>query len=235
VIRRTADDPGRQGPADPTVSTYDANVLALLHTSPVHVDTFDRIRDEEAPGLVLRHTVDEAMLARARTAGPASVKSDVEDALRAALEAGATAALCTCSTIGGVAEAAQVGLAVVRVDRAMAAAAVAIGPRIRILAALASTVGPTVELIAEEAAACGRVVTPSVTIVEGAWARFESGDGEAYLATIAEVIGATTDADVIVLAQASMADAAELATVDVPILSSPRLGFRAAVRAAQPG
>jgi Asp/Glu/Hydantoin racemase len=208
-------------------------MLALLHTSPVHVETFDRLRDEEAAGLVLRHAVDDALLARAREAGPTSVKSDVEDALRAARDAGAIALLCTCSTIGGVAEAARAGLPVVRVDRPMAAAAVATGSRIRILAALASTVGPTMELIAEEAAACGRAVTSSVTIVDGAWALFESGDREGYLATIADVIAATTDADVIVLAQASMADAAELASVDVPVLSSPRLGFRAAVRAAQ--
>jgi hypothetical protein len=69
--------------------------------------------------------------------------------------------------------------------------------------------------------------------VDGAWALFDSGDREGYLATIADVIAATTDADVIVLAQASMADAADLTTVDVPVLSSPRLGFRAAVRAAQ--
>jgi hypothetical protein len=107
------------------------------------------------------------------------------------------------------------------------------GPRIRILAALASTVGPTMELITEEATACGRPVTPSVTIVDGAWARFEAGDREAYLATIADAIAATTDADVIVLAQASMADAAGLANADVPVLSSPRLGFRAAARAAK--
>jgi len=208
-------------------------MLALLHTSPAHVETFDRLRDEEAPGLVLRPTVDEALLARARAAGPASVKSDVEDALQAARDSGATAVLCTCSTIGAVAEAARVGVPVVRVDRPMAAAAVATGSRIRILAALAGTVDPTMELIAEEAAACGRAVTSSVTIVDGAWALFESGDREGYLATIADVIAATTDADVIVLAQASMADAADLTTVDVPVLSSPRLGFRAAVRAAQ--
>jgi hypothetical protein len=208
-------------------------MLALLHTSPVHVDTFDRLRDEEAPGLVLRHIVDESMLARARRSGPASVQSDVEDALRAARDAGATAVLCTCSTIGGVAEAAQVGLPIVRVDRPMAAAAVAMGPRIRILAALASTVGPTMDLITEEAAASGRAVTPSVSIVDGAWARFEAGDREAYLSAIGDEIAATTDADVIVLAQASMADAAERAPTDVPVLSSPRLGFRVAARAAQ--
>jgi hypothetical protein len=207
-------------------------MLALLHTSPVHVDTFDQLRDEEAPGLVLRHIVDESLLARARTAGPTSVRSDVEDLLRAARDGGATAALCTCSTIGAVAEAVRVGLPIVRVDRPMAAAAVASGPRIQILAALASTVEPTMELITQEAAARGRPVTPSVTIVDGAWARFEAGDREGYLAAIADVIAATTGVDVIVLAQASMADAAELTTVEVPVLSSPRLGFRAAARAA---
>ena len=209
-------------------------MLALLHTSPVHVATFDRLRDEEAPALVLRHTVDETLLARARQDGPASVVSDVETYLRAAREAGAAAVLCTCSTIGGIAEAARVGLPVLRVDRPMAAAAVAIGSRIRVLAALVDTAGPTIDLIADEARAAGRVVSPSVTIVDGAWARFEAGDRDGYLALIADEIAAITDADVIVLAQASMADAVQLTTVDVPVLSSPRLGFRAAWAACRP-
>jgi hypothetical protein len=204
-------------------------MLALLHTSPVHIARFDQLRDEEAPGLVLRHFVDEELLTRARRAGPESVLSDVEAHLRAARVAGARAVLCTCSTIGGIAEMARVGLPVIRVDRPMAAAAVAAGPRIRVLVALASTAGPTMELIAEEARAAGRVVTSSVTIVDGAWARFEADDQDGYLALIADAIAATADADVVVLAQASMADAAQLSTVDVPVISSPRLGFRAAI------
>jgi hypothetical protein len=38
-------------------------MLALLHTSPVHVPTFDRLRDEEASGLELHHVVVEELLA----------------------------------------------------------------------------------------------------------------------------------------------------------------------------
>jgi hypothetical protein len=213
-------------------------MLALLHTSPVHVPTFDRLRDEEAPGLILRHTVAEDLLARAQRDGPATVASDVEAALREAERAGATAVLCTCSTIGGVAEAAaatgRVGLPVLRVDRPMAAAAVATGPRIRVLAAVASTVGPTLDLIAEEAGGRGVTtdVTAEVSIVDGAWDRFEAGDQTGYLRLVADAIAGTTGADVIVLAQASMAGAAALTTVDIPVLSSPRLGFQAAARLA---
>ena len=228
-------------------------MLALLHTSPVHVRTFDRLREEEAPGLSLRHIVAEVLLARAQRDGPASVASDVESALRQAREDGATAVLCTCSTIGGVAEATRAGLPVLRVDRPMAAAAVAAASRaatgavmgtadgavrgsadgavgrIRVLAALASTVRPTLDLIAEEAV--GHEVATTASIVDGSWDRFEAGDHDGYLALIAAAITATAaaaDAHVIVLAQASMADAAALTTVDIPVLSSPRLGFRAA-------
>lgn len=222
-------------------------MLALLHTSAVHIPTFERLRDEEAPGLALHHLVDEGLLARARQDGPASVAGDVTGrvtgsdtgdlagdvaaALASARAAGASAVLCTCSTIGGIAESAPSDLPVLRVDRPMAAAAVAAGPRIQVLAALASTVGPTLDLLAEEAAGAGRAGAMSVTvsIVDGAWARFEAGDRDGYLALIAARIEATVDADVIVLAQASMADAADLSAVDIPVLSSPRLGFRAAV------
>jgi hypothetical protein len=158
----------------------------------------------------------------------------VESALHAAERAGARAILCTCSTIGGVAEAAAAtgrgGLPVLRVDRPMAAAAVTAGPRIRVLAALASTVGPTLDLIAEEAG--GREVTTDVSIVDGAWDRFAAGDQPGYLRLVADAIDGTTCADVIVLAQASMAGAAALSTVDIPVLSSPRLGFQAAARLA---
>lgn len=85
------------------------------------------------------------MLERARADGPAAVAGAVRARVREAVDRGARAVLCTCSTIGGVAEAAGAGsgVAVLRVDRLMAAAAVAAGPRVVVLAALESTLGPT--------------------------------------------------------------------------------------------
>uniref|UniRef100_UPI000A8F1267 arylsulfatase n=1 Tax=Streptomyces luteocolor TaxID=285500 RepID=UPI000A8F1267 len=154
-----------------------AGTLGLLHTSPVHVPVFDGLRDAAHPGLRLRHHVAEELLERARAVGPESVAGDVREAL-ARFRGGVGAVLCTCSTIGGVAEVvgADVGVPVVRVDRPMAAAAVAAGARIVVLATVESTLGPTVALVEEEARWAGRDVFVRASVVEGAWERFEAGD-----------------------------------------------------------
>ncbi|MFI9766582.1 aspartate/glutamate racemase family protein [Streptomyces sp. NPDC052415] len=205
--------------------------LALLHTSPVHVPVFDALRDETHPGLELRHVVEERLLDRARAEGPDAVAEDVAAVLRRAVAEGARAVLCTCSTIGAVAEAAGVGAPVLRVDRPMAAAAVAAGPRVVVLAALESTLGPTADLIREEADRAGRPVQVTTRLVEGAWARFEAGDAQAYATLIASAADEVAAADAIVLAQASMAPAQRLTTTAVPVLSSPRLGLAAGAQA----
>lgn len=234
-----AGPPGAAGP-----------VLALLHTSPVHVPVFDALRDHHHPGLRLQHTVDEELLARARSHGPEAVTGAVRAALAEALSGGAGAVLCTCSTIGAVAErlAADVGAPVLRVDRPMAAAAAA-HRRIAVVATVESTLAPTVALIGEELAreepedggrtgertasnGSGRIRTH---LAEGAWERFASGDHDGYLDAIAAAVDAVRDADVIVLAQVSMAAAAARATTSVPVLSSPRPGLAAAARVVEGG
>lgn len=205
-------------------------MLALLHTSPVHVPVFDALRDEDHPGLRLKHVVAGELLERARAAGPAAVAADVRARVREAVDGGARAVLCTCSTIGGAAEAAGAGtgVPVLRVDRPMAGAAVAAGPRVVVLAALESTLRPTVALIEEEAGRAGLPVEVRTVLVEGAWERFEAGDPEAYVRRVADAADTVTGADVIVLAQASMAPAERLTTTPLPVLSSPRPGLSAA-------
>ncbi|MBV1855098.1 aspartate/glutamate racemase family protein [Catellatospora tritici] len=206
-------------------------MLALLHTSQVHVPTFDRLRDEVAPSRTLYHIVAEHLLDEARRNGTASVAAQVTREVERAAEIGARALLCTCSTIGGLAEQAadQAGIPVLRVDRPMAAAAVATGARITVLAALTSTLVPTTQLIEEEAARAGRSVSVSARAIPGAWDLFEAGAVTGYLDLVVEALTEVTDADVIVLAQASMAPAAKQAAVSIPVVSSPRLGLRAAI------
>ncbi|MGW0581725.1 aspartate/glutamate racemase family protein [Streptomyces sp. NPDC002920] len=206
-------------------------MLALLHTSPAHVPVFDALRDEDHPDLELLHLVDESLLARAREHGPEAVAADVRSALVRATAGGARAVLCTCSTIGEVAERAApaVGVPVLRVDRPMAAAAVAAGKRIVVLATVESTFGPTAALIEREAAGSGRSVTVRTLLADGAWSHFAAGDTEAYARRIAVVADAVTDADAIVLAQGSMTPAQALTTTSIPVLSSPRTGLAAAV------
>ncbi|MGQ4390290.1 aspartate/glutamate racemase family protein [Streptomyces sp. SAS_270] len=206
-------------------------VLALLHTSPAHVPVFDALRDEEHPGLELRHLVVEELLARARVEGPDAVAGAVRAALDEAAAQGADAVLCTCSTIGGVAETAGAPVPVLRADRPMAAAAVAAGSRVVVLATLESTLEPTVALVEEEARRAGRPVQVRTLLVDGAWERFAAGDIEGCARKVAVAADAVTDADALVLAQGSMASAQDFTTTSVPVLSSPRPGLAAGAAA----
>ncbi|MFC9098279.1 aspartate/glutamate racemase family protein [Streptomyces sp. NPDC057072] len=212
-----------------TVDCGGRGALALLHTSSAHVPVFDALRDRFHPGLELRHLVAEELLERARVHGPDAVADVVRHLLDAAVAAGARAVLCTCSTIGAVAERTEVDVPVLRVDRPMAAAAVATGPRIVVIATVESTLAPTVALIREEAA--GSDVEVRTVLVEGAWERFEAGDTDAYVRAVAGSADTVTDADAIVLAQASMAPAGHLTSTDVPVLASPEPGLAAAAAA----
>ncbi|MEU6944447.1 arylsulfatase [Streptomyces sp. NPDC046316] len=206
--------------------------LALLHTSGAHVPVFDGLRDRHHPGLGLRHLVAEELLVRAGAEGPEAVAGAVRDVLAEAVADGTDAVLCTCSTIGGVAErsAAELGVPVLRVDRPMAAEAVR-AEKIVVVATVASTLAPTLDLLREESGERTSFVT--TLVVDGAWERFLAGDRDGYLDAVAAAVDGVdpTGDPVIVLAQASMADAAERTTTPLTVLSSPRLGLAAAATA----
>ncbi len=202
-------------------------VIGLLHTSDAHRRTFDALVGEIDPASRTVTVVDETLLARARRTDPSDpmVIDSLRQRLGQLVDRGAESIICTCSTIGGVAESegARIGIDVVRVDRAMAERAVAVGGRIVVLATLESTVAPTCELIEVSAEAQAASVAVVPMIVVGAWARFEAGDVAAYHALVADaIVRAGDDADVIVLAQASMAPGADRVDLPVPVLSSPR-------------
>ncbi|MFE3287976.1 hypothetical protein ACFXJJ_33410, partial [Streptomyces sp. NPDC059233] len=221
--------------------------LVLLHTSAAHVPVFDALRDRNHPGAVLRHLVVPELLDRARVEGPRAVAPALREVLTGAgagagagvgagAGAGAVAGrgcgpvLVTCSTIGAIAEGLTpaLGAPVLRVDRPMAAAAVRTGARIVVLATVESTLAPTAELLAEEAG--GRPVSIRTHLVDGAWERFAAGDAVGSLALVAAAVDAVTGADAIVLAQVSMAGAAELAATRIPVLSSPAAGLAEGLR-----
>ncbi|EGU32086.1 hypothetical protein VII00023_05467 [Vibrio ichthyoenteri ATCC 700023] len=119
---------------------------------------------------------------------------------------GADWIVCTCSSIGALAEQAKTRFAqVMRVDRPMAIEASQSG-HIKVLAALATTINPTINLLAEYDADIAQRST--VEVIPEAWAHYLAGDNDAYLATIAQYITQHCQDDgCIVLAQASMAPA----------------------------
>lgn len=212
--------------------------IAFLHTSPVHVDTFDALLKEVAPQVTASHLVREDLLDRAQREG-------LEDpgliaGVRAALQSAAAHArvvVCSCSTLGGLAEATRTSVPITRIDRAMADAAVQRGAPVLMVAALQSTLDPTAQLLRSSAERLGLPLALRPLWVEGAWTHFEAGQQEAYLATIAAAVRRHGHAgDTVVLAQASMAGAAErLADTGLVVLSSPRLGVMEALRFCEAG
>ncbi len=213
--------------------------LIFLHTAAANVDTFDTLAKELAPAIPRRHVVDESLLQEALQLGEISpqLAKRVSDTIVEAAEGGARVLLCTCSTIGGCAEDVNqlTDSTVIRVDRPMAEKAVAMGSRIIVVATAASTIAPTRALILDEAHKANKQVDIVELFCESAWPKFEQGDLAGYNQEIADCLRqAATDAEVIVLAQASMAGAAKLLPdFPVPILSSPRLGLEAAISAYQ--
>ena len=175
--------------------------------------------------------VDESLLELARSSGPEAALGGVRDRIDQLGERGARVVVCTCSTIGDVAERAAAGVPTHRVDRPMARRAVALGARIGVVAALKSTLVPTKALVEQEAAAAGEQPSIELVVVDGAWTDFETGDMVGYVHKIADSARALAESvDVIVLAQASMAAAVEhLEDLAVPVLSSPGLAVRHAV------
>ncbi len=226
---------------DPVDSKRDQSPeLVFLHTAPVHVQTFDELLRSSSPLTRARHVVREDLLAAAQHDGTeaASVRTKVTEAIAGLEATPGSVVFCTCSTIGGLAEAASTSTAarVIRVDRAMAERAVATGPRILVLAAAASTLAPTEALILEAASRADVNVKMSRLVVEDAWPLFEQGDFDAYLRRVADALQSVKDCDVVVLAQASMAGAADLCSqLGVPVLSSPRLGLESALAALDAG
>jgi hypothetical protein len=180
--------------------------------------------------------VDETILPYAREHGVnAQLQQHVTDTILGAINEGSEVVLCTCSTIGGCAEAvqAQTEKVVQRVDRTMAEKAVNIGSRVIVAATLATTLPPTCDLVRDAAAKAGKDIELIEALCATAWPKFEAGDRDGYFAEIAAALrNLASQGDVVVLAQASMAGAAALcADLPIAVLSSPQLGLEAAVNA----
>ena len=212
-------------------------VLALVHTIPANIEAFDALAGELAPEVPIRHAMHDGLLKEALEAGEltADIRRRTAAAVVAEAENDAAVVLCTCSTVGpGSDDAARMTAAkIMRIDRPMAEAAVRMGKRIGVAATVSTTLEPTLELLSQAAAEAGAEVDLRPVVYDGARDKLMAGDTENYVRIIADGLHRTAlESDVIVLAQASMAPALEAcADIEVPILTSPRSGFEAAIAA----
>ena len=198
--------------------------IAFLHTGAVVIaPVVDRARAALPDATFVNYLDDRIVADLGDQERAASVPDRVADLARAAQSAGADVVMLTCSSISHLAAptAAEVGIPVLRIDEAMADAATVAAARITVLATLATTCTPTVGLLRERAELAGRDPQIVAHVIGGAFAAVSSGDRETHDRLVAAAIEeAAAHSDVIVLAQASMASAADRASVDVPVLTS---------------
>jgi aspartate/glutamate racemase len=214
-------------------------VIGFVHTTLGLPPVFDALAEELVPDAERFHLVDESLLGVTRRVGrltPATSRR-VLATVGSAVEAGAELVVVTCSSIGAAVEAAQpfVDVPVLRIDQAMADAAVQAGDTVGVLATLPTTLGPTSELVAARATAAGRDVRVVSRLCDGAFDALARGDRDRHDAFVREGLeDLARESDIVVLAQASMARVAEaVEDIDVPVLSSPRLGMERVASVAQ--
>lgn len=205
--------------------------LAIIHTVAGLVPAFSELAARHLPGLAPFHMVDESLLKNTIREGSLSqlTMRRLAGQVWSAVDAGASAILVTCSSLGPAVDAAipLCPVPLFRVDDGMAIAALRQGRRIGVLATLPTTLGPTSDLIARHAGASGVDVRIESHLCEGAFQRLAAGDRAAHDARVVEGFRALApEVDAIVLAQASMAQALQSVAGEgaTPVLTSPELG-----------
>ncbi len=191
--------------------------IAFLHTAQSNANLFEDL----AGRLPVRHShlVRADLLARAGEAGRLTddIQTETEELLRS-LAGEADAVVLTCSTLGPAADA-IFDRPVMRIDRALAEAAVASGGKVAVLCTVETTIGPTGDLFREVAAATG--ATAELRLIDGAFQLFLDGQTDKYFEAIATTADAlAADYDVIAFGQASMAPAAAYCKVARPLTST---------------
>lgn len=215
--------------------------LALIHTSPTLTPMFTALCKEEMPDTALFHMVDESLIKETIHQGHLQRRTmrRLLAMVDSAQLAGADAVLVTCSSIGpGIALAQQLfDVPVIRVDEAMAEAAVRTGRRIGVMATLRTTLEPTLALLRGKAAEAGREIDLVPSLCDGAFEAVLAGDTATHDRILTRaLIEDMQGVDLVVLAQASMARVVQAlapGTLTMPVLSSPELAVRQAHKALQ--
>lgn len=203
--------------------------LTLLHTAEVHVATFDAL----ASGAALSHLVRPDWLARAQnnpSGLDAELRAEITAAITSAQHTTGQPVLCTCTTLGEIAEAAGA----IRLDWPMMQMAAQMGGPVLLTYCLDSTAIPSTSLLQRAMTDAGNPHPILSLPLPHLWPLFEQGDSVAFATAIAQAITdflatSPTPADhptAVVLAQASMAGAADLVDTDTPVLASPAIAMQ---------
>ena len=208
--------------------------IACLHTADSNVAVFHEAANSlRCDSLQLTHVVRSDLLAAAEDSGglTKTIIADTQAALRN-LCVNHDAVLLTCSTLGPSVDglSTEMSARIIRADEALAKQAVSQGGRLVVLCAADTTVKPTSELF--HGVPRSATSTIEIQFIPNIWGLFKTGDLSGYFSAIATAADNAylNGANVVALAQASMANAAALAKKGPPPLTSPICGLSAAIQ-----
>jgi Asp/Glu/hydantoin racemase len=206
--------------------------LAIIHTTPATVDLLKGLAADVLPGYDVINLVDDSILPQlARNGGNVSeVEGRLLQYAQIASDTGADVILEACSSVGEVVAkmSETVSIPVVRIDDAMAEAAIQRGERIGVAATLPTTLNPTKRLLEAKAQAAGKSIEIQTALADSAYRKLMAEDRDGHDSDLAEVLlKLAQDVDIVVLAQASMARVIPMLPAELQdkILTSPRLGM----------
>ncbi|UYO06625.1 aspartate/glutamate racemase family protein [Paenibacillus sp. PSB04] len=188
--------------------------LSVIHTTPVTVGPLRDLAQQLMPGLRVINLVDDSILPELAENGGdvGAIAGRWRQYAHIAERQGADCILNACSSIGELCAAVrpEIAVPIVRIDEAMAEHAVRSAGTIGVAATLATTLGPTQRLLQQLAERLGREVRLVPEVISSAYERLLAGDRQGHDEVLAETLARMAGtADIVVLAQASMARAVE--------------------------
>lgn len=206
--------------------------IAMLHTSSATLAMMQQLIADIMPEVEVMHLVEESMIKQVMKAGGVTpnIAARIADYVHIAEKADCDIFITACSSIGTAVEQCQflTPLQLARIDSAMVKEAIEKGERIAVLATVATTLKPTLDYVQRKIQESGkpRAVTP--ILMEEAFHTLLAGEMDTHDRIVADGLKtAFSQADVVMLAQASMARVLQqLPTPPVPVLTSPESGIR---------
>ncbi|KNC91573.1 aspartate/glutamate racemase family protein [Trabulsiella odontotermitis] len=206
--------------------------IAMLHTSAATLAMMQQLMADIMPQAEVMHLVEESMIKQVMKAGGVTpaISARIAGYIQIAEKADCEIFMTACSSIGTAVEQCQfmTPLQLTRIDCAMVENAIAQGQRIAVLATVATTLKPTLSYVQRKVQESGKPREVVPVLMEDAFHALLAGDNATHDRIVSEGLkNAFASADVIMLAQASMARVLQqLPTPPVPVLTSPESGVR---------
>ena len=205
--------------------------IAVLHTTPVTLDSIKRLIDDFLPEVEVMNILDDSLLVDVMKNNGLNEEIDfrINSYIKCAEKAKCDILMSACSSIGESIEKNKplTSMTLLRIDEPMVELAVNMGNTIGVVATVRTTLEPTINLVNKKAKEKGKEVRIISNLVNNAYNELIQGNSNKHDKLVKDsVIELSKGCNVIILAQASMAGAvSDISDNLVPILNSPTLGI----------